>query len=197
MDQGFGFLPPPFQRQPLVIRNIRLWMQRFLLYISLWPVTWMEQQQQLKEDDQWLNDWSGVYKDQHRDQMKRRMLLWSSAVVVLKEARMNIWRTRVFNHHTRTGFDPFPGMFPSSSLLSSTHGLTPTHGHWCFYRSLPAARHRPFVCTHDVVLVIADGRRCLNGNISEISHLHQLGSSAIAARDFTPIIKGHTCWGCE
>lgn len=28
--------------------------------------------------------------------------------------------------------------------------------------------------------------------ISEISHLHQLGSSAIAARDFTPIIKGRT-----
>lgn len=119
-------------------------------------------------------------------------------VVVLKEARMNIWRTRVFNHHTRTGFDPFPGMFPSSSLLSSTHsrphmdtGATSTVHYQQHGTALLCAWCSPGDCGR------TPSRRCLNGNISEISHLHQLGSSAIAARDFTPIIKGHTCWGCE
>lgn len=77
-------------------------------------------------------------------------------VVVLKEARMNIWRTRVFNHHTRTGFDPFPGMFPSSSLLSSTHSRPHMDTLVLLLPFITSSTAPPF-CVPDVVLVIADG----------------------------------------
>lgn len=40
---------------------------------------------------------------------------------------MNMQRSWVFNHHTRTGFDPFPGMFPSYPLSGLWSAHTPTY----------------------------------------------------------------------